>query len=302
MTVPIPASVADSLDPGRLRGIGMMIAAFALFSMLDACAKYMADLYSQPQIIWARYAGHFLLALVMFWPSHGLRLASSNRLGLQVVRSGLLFTATCLNFSAVQFLQLAETSSIMFSIPLLVAALSVPLLGERVGPRRWAAIVIGFIGVLIVVRPGLGGMHWAAFLSVGSSLCAALYQITTRKLAGYDPAAVTQFYSALIGVALISPLAPFYWTPPAGAGLVAMIAIGLLGGVGHYLLILAHRLAPAPILAPFSYTQIVWMTAIGFIVFGDLPDRWTVAGGVVVVASGLYLLYRERRVKSAASR
>ncbi|NIA68847.1 DMT family transporter [Pelagibius litoralis] len=277
-----------------------MVAAFTTFAMLDATAKYLVQFYPTEQVVWARYAGHFVFALIIFWPRHGMGLIRSQRLGTQILRSLLLFTATCSNFVAVGYLQLAETSAIFFSTPLIVALFAVPLLGEKIGPRRWAAILVGFIGVMIVVRPGLGMIHWAAGLSLLTATAAALYQIITRKLAGVEPAATTQFYTALIGMVMITPFVPFVWQTPDLTGWLLMALLGALGGVGHWMLILAHRLAPAPILAPFNYTQIVPMVLLGFLVFGDLPDAWTLAGAAVVLTSGLYLLYRERRVKLAA--
>ena len=240
-----------------------------------------------------------VLAALILLPQHGRGLLHSRRPGVQVLRSLFLFGATCTNFAALQYLQLAETSSIAFSAPLMVAVLAIPLLGERVGPRRWAAIFIGFFGVLIVIRPGFGLVHWAAGLSLLSALCVSLYQITTRKLAGVDRAVTTQFYSALIGAVAITPLVPFFWETPDLAGIILMVCLGALGGFGHWMLILAHRLAPAPILAPFSYIQLVPMVLLGYLVFDDLPDFWTVFGAAVVLSSGLYLLYRERRVKAA---
>ncbi len=283
-----------------LQGIALMIAAFTTFAALDTTAKYLVQFYPPEQVVWARYTGHCVLALVILWPRNGAALLRSRRLGTQVLRSLLLFATTCTNFVALQYLQLAETSAIFFSTPLIVALLSVPLLGERIGPRRWTAIMIGFLGVLVVVRPGLGLMHWAAGLSLLTAIGAALYQITTRKLAGVDPAATTQFYTALVGTLAITPLVPFTWQAPDLTGVLLMALLGALGGFGHWLLILAHRMAPAPILAPFNYTQIAPMVLLGFLVFGDLPDVWTVTGAGVVLASGLYLLYRERKVKAAA--
>ena len=281
-----------------LRGILLIIAAFVTFSMLDTTAKHLVQNYPPAQVVWVRYAGHLVIAAVIFLPRHGLGLLHSQRLGLQVVRSLLLFGATCANFAALQYLQLAETASIFFSTPLMVAVLAVPLLGERIGPRRWSAIVIGFVGVMIVVRPGLGLVHWAISLSLLAALCAGLYQITTRKLAGTDRVATTQFYTALIGALAITPLVPFVWEMPNLYDALLMVGLGALGGFGHWMLILAHRLAPAPILAPFNYIQLLPMVLLGYLVFGDLPDSWTLVGAGVVLSSGLYLLYRERKVKA----
>lgn len=292
-----PSFSIEPLSNEPVRGILLIIAAFCTFSLLDTTAKYLVQSYPIGQVVWARYVGHVVLAAALLLPRYGVDLLRSQRPGLQVVRSLLLFGSTCANFAALQFLQLAETSSIMFSTPFMVAVLAVPLLGERIGPRRWAAIGIGFFGVLIVIRPGFGLIHWAAGLSLLCALFGAFYQITTRQLAGVDRAVTTQFYSALVGAVAITPLVPFVWQTPDLKGALLMLCLGAFGGFGHWLLILAHRLAPAPILAPFSYVQLLPMILLGYLVFGDFPDAWTLAGAGVVLTSGLYLLYRERKVK-----
>ena len=281
------------------QGIALMVAAYTTFAALDSTAKYLGQVYPTEQVVWARYAGHCIFAVLILWPRHGIALFRTRHLGTQILRSLLLFLATCSNFVALQYLQLAETSAIFFSTPLIVAVFSVPLLGEKIGPRRWTAILVGFIGVMIVVRPGLGLIHWAAGLSLLTATGAALYQIITRKLAGVESAATTQFYTALLGTLFITPFVPFNWQAPDLTGWLLMAMLGALGGIGHWMLIQAHRMAPAPILAPFNYTQIVPMVLLGFLIFGDLPDAWTIGGAAVVLASGLYLLYRERRVKAA---
>jgi drug/metabolite transporter (DMT)-like permease len=168
--------------------------------------------------------------------------------------------------------------------------------------RRWAAIIVGFAGVLIVARPGLGGIHPAAVLSVLSCICYALYTISTRVLAGYDSTATTVFYSALVGFIVATLPLPAVWTMPTDPLVVlGMIAVGAFGWIGHLLLILAHRYAPAAILAPFIYTQLLWYIAGGLLVFGDVPAFYTLLGAAVVIASGLYLLYRERQQRAEAT-
>ncbi len=293
MTQVTGASVGEAAS--RVRGIALMVAAFSLFALLDASAKFLSGELPTAQIVWARYVGHLAIVLVVYAALGRWQVWRTANLKLQVVRSALLLLGTTLNFMALRHLQLAETASIAFSIPLWVAVLAVPLLGERIGMRRWGAVIAGFLGVLIIVRPGFGLLHWAVFLSLAMALITALYQIATRKLAPVDHPDTTQFYTAMVGACALAPLAPITWTVPASATtLVPLVALGVCGALGHYLLILAHRLAPAPILAPFSYTQIVWMVGLGYLVFGDLPDAWTLAGGAVVVGSGLYLLHRER--------
>jgi drug/metabolite transporter (DMT)-like permease len=254
------------------------------------------------QVVWARYFFAFVLALFISNPFKEPKLMKTKRPFFQVGRSALLLLSTMVNLFALRWLQLDEALAILFSTPFMVALLSVLLLGEKVGWRRWAAISVGFFGVLVVTRPGFGGMHPAALLSFAGSVCYAFYVIATRLLSRTDSSETTQFYTNVVGAVIMSAIVPFVWTTPDGtltAGL--MLLIGLLGGAGHYVLILAHRLAPASTLAPFIYTQMVWTTALGFAVFGDVPHRWTIVGGSIVVASGLYLLHREAVRKSEPS-
>ena len=277
-----------------------MCAAVATFSCLDTTGKYLLRYMDPLQVVWARYFGAFLIAFVFLNPVTRPKMMSTTRPFLQIGRSALLLGSTALNFFALRYLQLDEALAILFSTPFLVALLCVPLLGEWVGWRRWTAISVGFFGVLLVARPGLGGLHPAALLSLGSAVCYALYVISTRVLSHSDSSETTLFYSNLVGAVAMLPIIPFVWTPPNSAFVVAlMVLIGALGSGGHYLLICGHRLAPASTLAPFIYTQMVWTTTLGFLVFGDVPHRWTVIGGLIVVSSGLYLLNRERKVGKA---
>ena len=196
---------------------------------------------------------------------------------------------------ALRYLQLDESVAIQFSTPFFVAALSGPILGEWVRWRRWTAICVGFLGVLVVTRPGSGSMHWAVFLSLAAALSYATYAIITRILARTDSNETTLFYSNLVGALAMSPVVLFVWTTPTDPLIIAlMVVTGAIGSLGHYFLIAGHRLAPASVLTPFIYTELVWMIALGFLVFGDVPNRWTIAGSAIVVASGLYLLHRER--------
>lgn len=280
----------------RLTGIALMCGAVALFALLDTVAKYLSPQMPTSQIVAARYVTAFLLALVLVNPITHPRLMVTRRPVLQIVRSVLMLATTALNFIALRYLQLDQTLAIMFSAPFLVAVLAGPLLGESLDWRRWAAIGVGFAGVLLVTRPGLGGIHPAALLMFGAALCYAVYGIMTRALARTDSNETTLFYTNLVGVICMLPILPFVWTPPAdGLSWVLMLAMGFLGGLGHYLLIVAHRLAPASVLSPFIYSQMIWMIALGFLVFGDVPNRWTLAGAAAVIASGLYLISRERR-------
>jgi drug/metabolite transporter (DMT)-like permease len=294
---PLPAVYQHIPETGRSRliAIGLMCGAVLCFALLDASAKWLSSVVDPLQVVFARYAGSMLLVLALLNPWSRPGILKTKRPWLQGVRSLLLLGSTALNFVALKYLQLAETVSIMFATPLLVALVSGPLLGEWPGPRRLIAIGVGFIGVLVITRPGMGGMHPAAILIVFGCLCYGFYSIATRVLSAYDPPETTMVYSGVAGTLAMLPLLPWIWTTPSGLMPWAlMLATGVFGGFGHWLLILAHRLAPATVLAPFIYSQIVWMIVLGWFVFGQFPDRWTFVGAGIVIASGLYLLYRER--------
>lgn len=256
------------------------------------------------QIVWARYTSAFLLTLLLSNPIRRPGMIRTTRPWLQIGRSFLLVGSTLFNFWAYRFLQLDEALAIMFSTPFLVAALAGPVLGEWIGWRRWTAICVGFAGIVVVVRPGVGGFQWAALLSLASAFCYALYAITTSVLSRTDSNETTLFYSNMVGAVVMLPVLPFVWTPPGGAGHAAlMVVMGVFASLGHYLLISGHRLAPASVLSPFIYTQIVWAVTLGYLVFGDVPNAWTLTGSAIVIASGLYLIHRERkrRVDSQAA-
>ena len=279
----------------RLTGIALMCGAVACFGLLDATAKYLNLHMNTLEVVWARYTGAFLLPFIVSNPWSRPGLLRTTRPGLQVFRSALLLGSTVANFTAVAYLQLDQAVAIVFSTPFFVAALSGPILGEWVRWRRWTAIGVGFIGVLLVTRPGFGGVHPAALLSLTAALFYATYSITTRILARTDSNETTLFYSNLVGVVAMTPAVWFVWTTPHEPLVIAlMVAAGALGSFGHYLLIAAHRLTPAAVLSPFIYTELVWVIILGFLVFGDVPNRWTLAGSAIVVASGLYILHRER--------
>jgi drug/metabolite transporter (DMT)-like permease len=207
-----------------------------------------------------------------------------------------MVVTTGFNFIALRYLQLDQTVTIFFLTPLLVAALAGPLLNEWVGWHRMLAILAGFFGVLLVMHPGIGTVHWAMLLALVATFGYALYNLATRYLAAFDPPAVTQTYTPLAGVLIMAPFALGAWNWPEGATQWVLLAsLGFWGGLGHWLLILAHRSAPAPVLAPFIYIGLIWMSAAGFLVFGDVPTWWTLSGAAVVILSGLYLLARERK-------
>jgi drug/metabolite transporter (DMT)-like permease len=276
-------------------GIGLIILACLCFSVLDATAKYLSASLPTLQIVWVRFVSHLFLSLILFQVWKSPQLLKTNRLGLQIFRALCLLGTTIFNFMAIRYLQLAETMSIMFAAPFVITALAGPVLGEWAGLRRWAAIIVGFLGVLVVTRPGLGGMHWAVIYSLAAMSFYASYALLTRKLAATDSSAGMLIISGLVASLAMAPAGLSVWQAPAGAWEWALlIATGALGGGGHFLFILAHRIAPAPVLAPMTYVQIVWMVALGYLIFRDVPTWTTVLGASIVVASGLYILYREQ--------
>lgn len=289
----VPAAAARA----RLKGIGLMCAALACFACLDALAKWLGTHMDPMQVVWARYTAALCMILIIFNPLRNPGVFVTRRPWIQAIRSALLFGSTAVNFIALQYLQLDQTVAIMFATPFIVAILSGPFLGEWIGLRRWIAVVVGFLGVLVVTQPWSGSLHWAMLLTFAGTCVYALYNILTRMLAGHDSAATTSIYSVAFGAAVATVLVPFIWTAPTSLAVVlAMIAIGAFGAFGHWLLIVAHGYAPPGILAPFIYTQIVWMTALGWLIFAQVPAANTLAGAAIVIASGLYLLYRERVV------
>lgn len=289
--------VRGTTPPGRgaSLGIGLTLLAIGLFTIMDTIGKHLMADYPFPQVVWARYFFQCALMLVMV-PRLGLiGLLRTRRHALQIGRGLLLAVATLCMFGAISVVPLADAYTITFTAPLLVTALSVPLLKERVGWRRWSAVVAGFVGVLIVIRPGFGDVPWQLLLPLVTAACFALYQILTR-LISVDPAEtpfVMLFYVAWVGAVIMTIVVPFYWQPVALADWPWMIAMGGLGAVGHLILIRALTIAPASLIAPFTYSQIVWALLAGWLVFGDLPDLWMLAGGAVIIASGLFVFHRE---------
>jgi drug/metabolite transporter (DMT)-like permease len=291
------ASSAEELR-GRSIAIGLMFAALFCFACLDTSGKWMSRHIPIWEVVWARYMGATIFVLLFVNPLTTPRMLSTSRPGVQLIRALLLFGATVLNFFALRWLQLAQTVSIAFAGPLLIALFAGPMLGEWVGPRRLAAIIVGFIGVIVVTRPSLSGIHPAMLLSFGCVVCNCFYSILTRVLAATDSSRTTTFFSAVSGAIILTPALPFFWVTPQDWRVWLFLAlIGGFGALGHWFLILAHHRAPAALLAPFAYTQIVWMIVFGYLVFGDLPDVWTLTGAGIVIASGLYLLYRSRVVR-----
>jgi drug/metabolite transporter (DMT)-like permease len=280
----------------------LVVSACFLFSFLDASAKYLVlQGMEAPFVAWARFAIHLVLVSVLFRIWSNMAVLKTANLPGQVLRGVFMFGSTVLNFFALQTLQLGETIAISFFAPMLTVALAGPLLGEWAGWRRWLAIIVGFVGVLIVTRPGFGEFRIGYVYSFGFVICHTLYVIMTRRMGATESSESLIFYSALTPTLFMLPAVPLYGSVPQGAlqwGL--LLVTGVCGSLGHWLLIKAYKQATASSLAPYPYSQIVWMIGLGWLAFGDLPDFWTLFGAGVIIASGLYIIHREHRLRLAS--
>ena len=292
--------VAARIQNPRL-GIALMCAGLAFFGFGEACVKTLAKDYEILQVVWARYTFHALVFLLIFSRSGIVSQMRTSRPFLHLARSVVLMLGTITFFTALIYLSLPEAVAINFAAPLLVTALSIPFLGEKVGRRRWAAIFVGFLGVLVIIRPGLGVMHWAAFLPLLTAICYACYQIMTRIAGRTEDTRTSLFWTSAVGVTVMSCIVPFFWKTPDAQAWIIMVATGALFGFGHYLLIRAFEITPVSTLSPFHYTQIIWVTIISIIVFDQTPDEFSILGTTIVIASGLYIWRRETRDVKAAT-
>lgn len=272
-----------------------MCLAVALIAGQEAMAKYLGQTLPMLQVIGARYFGHLALMIIVLMPRYGLTVFKAKRPLVQTGRSLLLLIDTGLFFFSLTMIGLAEATAIFFSVPILVVLLSIPLLGERVEWPRLIAVGIGFVGMLVIIRPGSGAIGIGALLTFGAAFCVSLFNIITRKLADEDPVPVTMFYTALAGALIMLLVVPFIWENPVSwQQWTALILIGIAGGAAHSCIIASHVFAPASTVAPFMYSQIFWALGLGYLFFGALPDQFTVLGGMIVIASGLYLLRRQQ--------
>jgi drug/metabolite transporter (DMT)-like permease len=286
------------LEERRLLGIGLVLAANFFFVCLDSSAKWLGLAAIAPlQIIFVRYAVHLALAAAINLPRQGRALLHSNDLRFELLRALTLVASTLCNFTAVRFLPLTITGAIGFTVPLIVTALSVLFLREAVGWRRWTAIAVGFVGVLVIVRPGSDVFQPATFLSLGGAVCYAGYALLTRRLAGVDSAGTQQFYGAMLPTIVLAPFAIATWVwPTTTVDWIVLSLIGVIGFTGHQFITVASRFAPASTLAPFGYVQILFFTAASWFIFNQPPDMWLFLGAPVVIGSGLYIWIRERKL------
>ncbi len=288
---------ADSAR-NRLIGIGLVSLTYLLFSLLDGSAKWLVGAMPVIMVVWLRFATHVVIAGLVLFPVRGMSLVKTRHLRWHLLRALMFVAMTGINFWALQYLQLTVTASIFFSVPIIIAVLSAPLLGEKLDRGRWVAIVAGFAGVLVIVRPGGAEFHPAMLASVVNAMLYAVFMMMTRRLAAYDPPETIQYLPAVGAAIGLAPFALAAWESPSGwlEWTVACL-LGVLGGFGHYLLALAHRYAPASVIAPFLYQQVVYMAVFGYLVFGDVPGPGVWLGAPIVIASGLYLFWRERKGK-----
>jgi drug/metabolite transporter (DMT)-like permease len=289
----------ESIEQGedRTAGILWMLATMGCFISLDAIMKFLLETYSLAQVTWARFFFATIIAAVAAGPNLP-RVVRSNAPALQLTRSMLLALTTGVFNAGVRLVPLATATTIMFLSPILVTVLSIPLLKEHVGPRRWFGVGVGFLGALVVVRPWethVGVFETGALLLLAAAFLNSNYQIITRKVRLYDEPMTSLFYTAAVGAVVMSLIVPWYWQWPTAFDWLLFVLAGLAGGVGHLCLIQAFRRAPASVVAPFSYSALIWATLYGWVLFSEWPDLWTCAGASLIIASGLYIFHREGR-------
>jgi drug/metabolite transporter (DMT)-like permease len=298
-SLPLPekkpnARTAPARADRPFRGIALILASTVFLGASDATAKYLSATLPSIEIAWVRFLVFALIMVPAMLPGSPLYALRTERPGLQLMRGVALLASSLFFISGLRFLPIAEASATGFVAPLFVTALSIVFLGERVGVRRWLATGVGLIGVLIIVRPGTGAFHPAAFFPIVSALAWASTLIMTRMMSGREHAVTTMTYSAIAGVCILSALVPFVWVAPSWHDILFGIFIGIASTAGQWIVVLAFRYADASVLAPFSYTQLLWVSMLGFLIFGEVPDIWTVTGAIFIVASGLYTAHRER--------
>ena len=278
-----------------LKGISLIVLATLLFATHDTLSKYLSGIYPVIMVVWVRYVLHTLLMAGIFMPSAGLRVLRTKRPGLQALRATCLLGTSLLFTSGLMFIPLAEATAVNFLAPLLVTALSVPLLGEHVTRGQWIAVLVGFLGVMIIVHPGGELFTPAVLLPLGSAMCFACYQLLTRLVSAHDSPTTSNFFAGLFNTLLMSALVPFFWQTPQFKHLPLMLALGACGMLAHLLLTQAFRYAAPAMLAPFGYCQIVFAGLLGFLVFSHAPSLTAQFGIAVICLSGLAAAWQQRR-------
>lgn len=304
MSPPAEPSAA-ALAPPALRvpaanaghgGIVLILVTLVLFVSMDTLVKYLVQRNPPTLLIWMRFLVHMAVAAAIMAAVPRFRPFMRSKAPVrQLVRSALLLTTTTTFFFGLMYLKLADIVILTQAAPLIVVALSVVMLGEKVGPRRWFGVIVGFAGVVIILKPGFG-FEWASLFGLASALIYAVYQIMTRSLSGADHTMTTFFYTASVGAVVMAAVAPFFWQTPTLADALLICVPGIIGGTGHLLLIMAFARSEASLLAPYFYSGIVWATLFGYVIFDEVPDLFTFIGAGLIVSAGLYIWHRERRL------
>jgi len=276
-------------------GVLYFLTAIGLISLVDTICKFYTDELHAVMLVWGYFVAITFFVAGYFGIRRKFSVLRCNRPGLQIARSGFLAASIASLFVSLTYLPIAEATAIGFTGPLFITALSVPLLGERVGWHRWLAVFIGLAGVLVIVRPGGDVWHWSAGMALVGAVCFAFFQLVTRLLANQDQHQTTLLYTSIGGTAWASLVVPFFWTTPTTSQIAMFLALGAMGAGAHFSMLQAFARAEASLLAPFNYSKLIWVTILGYMVFGDLPGIDTVIGGSIIAGAGLYVLYRENR-------
>lgn len=293
-----PASpVLRSAPPGPVHsglGIAYMAVGMFLFAAVDTMAKFLTESLHPLQIVWSRQLG-LLIGILVILAIKGVSILGTQHRSLQIARGGLAACSATLFIVAVSYVPLVDAVAVSFVAPFIVTMFGALVLREPVGIRRWAAVTIGFIGTLIVIRPGMGVVHPAVMLVLIAATCFALRQVVSRYLSGSDRTITTLAYTALVGSAILTLPLPFVWRwPTSGTQILLLLGLTVLAAVGELCVIKALEMAQAVVVAPVQYSLLIWGTMYGYLVFGQLPDFWTWTGASVIVATGIYTLHRER--------
>ena len=288
------ARKAPSRADRPFKGIALILASTVFLGASDVTAKYLSASLPSIEIAWIRFLVFALIMSPAMLPGSPLFALQTERRGLHLLRGAALLGSSLFFISGLRYLPIAEASATGFVAPLFVTALSIVFLGEKVGLRRWIATALGLLGVIIILRPGTSAFHPAAFFPLVSALAWACTLIMTRMMSGSERAITTMTYSSIAGVCILSALVPFVWVAPTWHDILFGVFIGVASTAGQWIVVLAFRYADASVLAPFSYTQLLWVSILGFLVFGEVPDIWTITGAAFIVASGLYTAHRER--------
>ena len=276
-----------------MKAVLLNISAWMLLPFMDGIAKHLTTEIHFIQVVWGRYFFMALISLFVTYFFFNKNLKWPSNIQIQLIRSLFLFLSTILFFYAISVISLAEALTLAFVSPMIVTLLSAIILKEKVGMRRWSAVVIGFIGVLFVVRPGFNEINLATITALGCGICYAVYIISTIKLSNQDNPFLTLIFTGLSGSIVISLIVPFYWSWPTIMQLVLLISLAAIGTLAHFLLILSLNFAEASKLAPLSYSEIIMNVIIGYYFFGDFPDHWIWFGLIIIISSGVYISLRE---------